>query len=140
MQAPQALDDVAPDLKYKVMPLRRASAEHALHATSQQVHHEHVARPAEDRLPRVVMKDDATPLAAHCSQDLRLQRDPRAFVRWRVERDHLDRDVAVLLGAAAVDLSKLALAQNVGIVDAGEGVVTRERMGGAGAHLVRVEG
>ena len=42
------VDDVAPDLKYKVMPLRRASAEHALHATSQQVHHEHVARPAED--------------------------------------------------------------------------------------------
>ena len=54
---------------------------------------------AEDSLPRVVMEDDAAPLAAQCSQDLRLERDPRSLVRWRVERYHLDRDVRVAVRA-----------------------------------------
>ena len=76
VQAPKALDDVAPDLEDKRMPLCVAFAQHGLDIPAQEAHHEHVARPAEDRLTRIVMQHNAAPLAAHRTQNLGLKGEP----------------------------------------------------------------
>eukprot|EP00966_Prymnesium_polylepis_P141220 3261339-Prymnesium_polylepis.1 len=121
VQLPQAVDHVAADLQHGCSALLGAqpvrAKQDAPDRPAEQVHDEHIARPAEDRLARVVVQHGKAFQARHRAHHLRLEREPRLLVRRRAVGHHLDRDLANVVAVAPEDFAELPLAQHIRLVD-----------------------